>query len=255
MGLFFSFSRSAWLGTLAGLAYLMILIRPWRRLRRLPRTVRRRILLGTFLLVASIAALGVAFAPLLQARLLHLNTPLERRSIEDRYTDVKQAWKLIRSAPLHGVGTGYYRGALQERAGDTPPPEFRTVHNIPLLAAAEMGVLGALLWLALILSLPIAHFLRSSEEMGTGADSDEGAEIPLDRGHPASPQPQPPPILPIAASSLRTSWAATFVSAMAISMLDVYLYFPMTWWPALYLGIVAGSWGRGEERAWKEVTR
>jgi O-antigen ligase len=252
MGLFFSFSRSAWLGTLTGLIYLLLLTRPWHHWRRLPATIRWRVLLGPIILTALMAALWVSFAPLLRARLLRLDTPLEKRSIEDRFTDVEQAWSLIRSAPLSGIGTGYYRDALQERAGNATAPGFRTVHNIPLLAAAEMGIGGALLWLALVLSVPIRQILQSRLLSRSGPDSANRAVAPLDAGTPSSAGSRPSSTLFLAQDFLRTSWAAAFVSATVVSMLDVYLYFPMTWWPALYLGILAGSWGRGGDRVQKE---
>jgi O-antigen ligase len=218
-GLLLTFSRSAWLGTLAGLIYLASVTRPWRRVNwRSIRTRRAIAAVGALLFVGAIAIL-LAFGDLLVTRFFRLSDPLERRSLDDRIHDIREAWSLIRVVPLKGTGSGYYVGALWAGVGEERPPGFRQVHNVPLLAAAELGIPGALLWLWMLLAPPIAHARRARR------DAVQGTAKPL---------------------ATRAGWAAAFVSAFVLSMLDSYLYITSVWWAALYLGVLAGQWAGGD---------
>lgn len=208
-GLFFTFSRAAWGGALAGAAYMAVVVRPWRRIRWRSAVVRRRLVLSSVVAVVCAALLWAAYGDLVATRLLRLRNPLEATSIQERIHDYRQAWGLIRDVPLKGTGSGYYVDALWAGVGDDRPPGFRHVHNVFLLATAELGLGGGLLWLALLLSPPIYLVVRAKGSRD----------------------------LPVAAGL-----AAAFVSAGVISMLDAYLYVVSTWWSSLYLGILAGAW-------------
>jgi O-antigen ligase len=209
-GIFVSFSRSAWLGLGAAGVYAMALLRPWTRLPALSAAQRRRwmgiAVGGGFALVV----LGVAFRDLLITRFLRLGNPLESASIQERIRDAGQGWMLIRNRPLRGVGTGTYIEALWAWANATGRefPAFQHVHNVPLLAAAELGVGGALLWLWLVTAPWVDGILRS-------------------RGSPR-------------AAFLDVGMGAAFVVALVVGMTDYFLYLPTTLWPALYLGVLGG---------------
>jgi hypothetical protein len=218
LGLLFTFSRSAWLGTLAGLTYMASIVRPWRYLKRRSRRAGRlAAVVGALLTVGAVIFLSL-FGNLLATRLFDLDDPLERRSLEDRVHDIRQAWSLIRTVPLRGTGSGYYLAALWAGVGEDRPPGIRTVHNVPLLAAAELGVLGAVLWIWLLLAAPIA----------------------LARQNSRSPQET------FECKAARAGCAAAFVSALIVSMLDSYLYIASVWWAALYLGALLGQWSQVE---------
>jgi hypothetical protein len=210
-GLFFSFSRAAWLATSLGLMYVAMMARPWRQLNWSVLRTKAVTLIFGLALIGIVLLLLSTYSELLATRFLRLGDPLEARSIGDRFTDVGQAWSLIRTLPVQGTGSGYYLGALWAQAGEERPPGFRKVHNVALLAAAEMGSGGALLWLWLLLSPPIL-LVRWS--------------------HSATPSLQ------------QAGWAAAFVSALVLGMLDNYLYVPSTWWAALYMGVCSGMWAR-----------
>ena len=81
----------------------------------------------------------------------------EIQSVEQRLALNDVAWSLTIQRPLTGVGLGnYVEGVfhlLPERYSEFPK---MTVHNLPLLAAAELGLLGGLLWLWLMLAPWIA---------------------------------------------------------------------------------------------------
>jgi O-antigen ligase len=211
LGFFFSFSRAAWLGTAAGLAYLAWVRRPWRAVDWRSRRVQRTLLIVGALLVAGIAVLGMAFGELVSARFLRLSSPLEATSIRERLEDYGQAWGLIRAVPLKGVGSGYYIAALWAGVGEDRPPGFRKVHNTYLLAAAELGVGGLLLWMWVLLAPPVVLAWRARRPDGFA----QGA-----------------------------GWAAACVGALVLCLFDSYLYVPSTWWAALYMALLAGAWAR-----------
>jgi hypothetical protein len=214
LGLFASFSRSAWLGTMLGLVYLGWLTRPWQAVNWRSRRVRGIVLGIGALLLAVALGLGITYGELLSARLLRLSSPLESTSIRERLEDYQQAWGLIRVVPLKGVGSGYYIPALWAGVGEDRPPGFRRVHSSYMLAAAELGVGGALIWMWTLLAPPIAPAWRRIHQ-GKGM---QGEEIP------------------------GAGWAAAFVCALVICLFDSYLYVPSTWWAALYLAFVAGAY-------------
>jgi O-antigen ligase len=214
LGLFFTFSRSAWLGTAAGLGYMLAIARPWRDLDWRSRRVRRTIAIGGILLVVSSVGAVAVYGDLLVTRFFRLSNPLEATSIQERIVDIRQAWSLIDDVPYKGTGSGYYIAALWAGVGQERPPGFRKVHNTPLLAAAELGIGGALLWLGMLCAPPV--FLACRPD-GTDARCGLG-------------------------------WAGAFVSAFVLGLFDSYLYVPGTWWPAAFLGLAAGAWSRLSRR-------
>ncbi len=209
-GLFASFSRAAWLGTLLGLAYMA-----WRL--RWGHALDRRSARGRWLVIALAAlivlggGLVVRYRELLLARLVRLDNPLESRSLAERAEDAALAWGLIRAVPFTGTGPGYYTAALWAGVRGPRPPDFRTVHSVPMLAAAELGLPGAILWLWLVCAPPMTLYLRSRR---------------------------------VSVSPMQAGLAGAWVCAAVVSLFDNYLYIPVTWWPAFYLGILAGLWAR-----------
>ncbi|MBN1402393.1 MAG: O-antigen ligase family protein [Anaerolineae bacterium] len=208
--LLLSFSRSGWLGMLVGLAYMAALARRGAGARLLPGIGRSRFLVATaFLLCAATAALGWG---LLRSRLLLERNILELSSVSERLIDVGLAWQLIRTLPLKGVGPGYYVAALWAHMGNQLGPGypgFRVVHNIPLLAAAELGLGGAIFWLWMVMSPPFLTLRR---------------------------------LRPKGASWAQIGLAAALLVALVVSLFDNYFYIPTSWRPALSLGLVLGLW-------------
>jgi O-antigen ligase len=143
LGLLTTFSRSAWLafglGLVAWFLRRTVLHPPGAR-----SGVRQSLVWQTQYLVPSIlAALFLSLQyDLVASRFLHLETPLEARSIHDRQRDADLAIQLIRDHPWRGVGVRNYLVAVR-----AIEPDSRTVHNVPLLTAAELGLPGAALWL------------------------------------------------------------------------------------------------------------
>jgi len=88
-------------------------------------------------------------------------TVAESRSLRERGELIDLAFSLIAERPLDGVGAGNF--VLAARRAERPM-EAQPVHNVPLLLAAEVSVLGAGLWYWLWLAPGLA--LRSRAEDG-----------------------------------------------------------------------------------------
>jgi len=142
-GILVSFSRSGWIvGIVAAAAMLGFAWRAWPR---------RRALSLAFTVVVSAASLAgtlwFAVAP-------RANLALEERPVSDRWSYNLMALELIREAPL-GVGIGnqlfhsYDAGAF-DRFGLTARGQRQPVHNLYLLMASEIGVVGLVSFLALL---------------------------------------------------------------------------------------------------------
>ena len=58
---------------------------------------------------------------------------------------------MIRDHPLTGVGVGSFTSQLAEQA--QAGEQIEPVHNLPLLASAELGILGFILMIGLFISI------------------------------------------------------------------------------------------------------
>jgi hypothetical protein len=151
-GIILSFSRSAWLGLLCGGIYLIVRRSIGKRNAILGPSTRRGLLVaaGIGLLVVGLL---VAERGAVSVRLQPGSNPLERFSIQQRLSLLEQSFKVISWRPLTGVGGNNFALAAQQFM----PPDQRgpaydyPVHNTYLLAQAELGPLGAVTWLALML--------------------------------------------------------------------------------------------------------
>ncbi len=159
--LLMTFSRGAWLGAVAGGLALA-----WRAGGRWDQqTVRRW---GP--LVGVTAIIGVAFVTtqwsLLQPRLGLTYQGAEVRSVDERNTLIAGARALRALRPVLGVGAGGFSTALYRLAPEAIAayPIYQLVHNVPLLLATEMGLPGALLWVALVLGPVVAVWVRPVPE-------------------------------------------------------------------------------------------
>jgi O-antigen ligase len=137
-----TFSRSAWIGTaLGGLAMAAMS-------RETPR-LNWRALIGpaaVALVVGSVFLL--AEWQLLVPRLGLTGEETEVRSVEERQLLNDAALIMIQRRPMPGVGLANFSAAVPLLVPESPlGPPVRPVHNVPLLAAAELGLPAGLLWL------------------------------------------------------------------------------------------------------------
>lgn len=149
VALVLTFSRSAWLGYMAG-GIVVVLHR-----RSLDK--RRLLWLAASALVCVIAV-ALPLHSLIFVRAPGSQVSTEARSTYERILLGNQAWDMLRPRPL-GLGAGAFVVGLAAQSPDTNPVE--PVHNVVLLAASELGWLAGLLWLvaaaALVFEIRHAH--------------------------------------------------------------------------------------------------
>jgi hypothetical protein len=147
LGLLATVSRAAWLAF--GLGVGLFVLASWRQPRA--AAARRALGRGDWLAIALLSGAGLVFLALygrqLASRFLSLDSVVEIRSLSERGRDAAIALRLLGQHPWQGAGFGSYLPAA--RAFD---PAARIVHSAPLLALAELGLLGGLGWAWLTLA-------------------------------------------------------------------------------------------------------
>ena len=159
-GLLFSFSRNAWLAFGGGLLALAIAARASRQAEApTPQGQRTQLVTLAAVGVTAVAVLLLlgTYRDLIASRLFHPDIPVEATSLNERQRDAAIAVAVIGQHPWRGVGAGNYPAAGREL-----DPAARTVHNVPLLVAAELGLPGLLL----LIWLGLAPFVRLTGRKG-----------------------------------------------------------------------------------------
>lgn len=136
-GLLLTFSRSAWLAA----AVTLPLAAGWLAYRLADMRRPLAVTLGAAAL-AGLAAL-ILLAGLLGSRLQPFSSLSEATSISGRGELIAVALTLIGQTPWSGVGAGNFPLAMLPYPTMDPP---HYVHHTPLLLAAEVGLVGGLLW-------------------------------------------------------------------------------------------------------------
>lgn len=156
-GLLVSLSRSAWLALGVG-----GLVLAWPRGTAAARSWRE-LVVPTAVLLAGLLLFALLYGDLMASRLVALDSPLESRSLWERQRDWGIALRLAGERPFLGTGPDQYLAAAQ-----AVDPAAVTVHNVPLLMAAELGLPGLVLWLAFWL-WPLGRYGRSPAHRGATA--------------------------------------------------------------------------------------
>ncbi|MEK9182910.1 MAG: O-antigen ligase family protein [Patescibacteria group bacterium] len=134
-GLFFSFSRSAWLGLAIGLMIYWIISR-----KHFLSAGNFKLFLVSIILLSVINSL--LFFPLLKGRLTGVGR-LEAQAIEERAGGYGEAWQVFKRYPFFGVGLGNYTLAAHNEVDALRPAwGYQPIHNVFLLILAESGVAG-----------------------------------------------------------------------------------------------------------------
>jgi hypothetical protein len=151
-GLLFSYSQSS-MAALLVVTLALALVTGDRRVRRA---------VGVLALLAALAAGGYVAYELLDGK-QSLN-----RITSDRTERVEETLRVVEADPLLGVGIGGQPRASRRLAGsDQPTPAFVS-HTTPLTVAAELGLVGLLLYAWLLFGgvRLIGSVLRGDEALG-----------------------------------------------------------------------------------------
>jgi O-antigen ligase len=154
LGLLLTFSRSAWVAT----ALALPLAVGWLAWQRPPL---RRALAQAFIGVGVVVMAGALLWPEQVAtrwqpliEVLQPGAPAsggtvvsaEQTSLDARVAMNRLAREVALQRPFTGIGAGNFPLAMWSSTPDVPP---QFVHNVPLLLAAEVGVLAGAIWLGM----------------------------------------------------------------------------------------------------------
>lgn len=157
---FFSFSRGSWLGAIPVWLGLYILH---------PKLMRRLSLIGSIALVPLLALGPLADYSSFAEERLFTETTAEGRVIGGAAT-----FRMIQEKPVFGWGYRnheLYDEQFRDRVLGLVDGREQSSHNTYLLIAAEMGILGLILYylpVALLLYLTVKHWHRLSVSQATG---------------------------------------------------------------------------------------
>lgn len=145
-GLFLTFSKSAFLALLVSLVFLIIFI-------ILSRDSHAKGILNKIIIVSiiTLSLLVISFSGPLMTR-MQGESRTEIYSQENRAMYLEQAKNLLTRNLLTGVGLGNYTLAVYDQGekglGDYA---YQPVHNVYLLVAAELGVIGFIIFILIII--------------------------------------------------------------------------------------------------------
>jgi O-antigen ligase len=203
VGLAQTFSQSSFIALLAGLAVLAAL----------------RWSLKWTLAAVAVGVVGAALVIVLVGGSGKLTTDRLNVDLSGRGNLVSGGLELFSERPVQGYGSGSFQTAYRAHAENKDAP-VSISHTEPITIAAEQGLLGLLLYAALIAVAlwTLTANIRGSPVGGTDGESENGASLP---------RPQDSPSVPLAA---RPAVLAAFVALLVHTM--AYAGFfedPITW--------------------------
>jgi O-antigen ligase len=156
-----TFSRGAWLGAACGGLVLLGLLQ-WARQREAGIVAGSWLGLMAVALLVMVLVFGTLTWPLLHARFGMRDEGIEIRSVEERAFLSQAGLTLVRMEPWLGLGLGGFSAGLARLAPETVSYylSYTPVHAVVLLATAELGVVGGLLWLCVLAGPWLALWFR-----------------------------------------------------------------------------------------------
>lgn len=139
-GLFFTFSRSAWLALAAGILFGGI----WMIAAK-----QKRALTGIIFTIVICSATLVLIFPESLSRFSQ-NQSLEIMSVSERVREYDDAQIIVREKPFVGIGLNQYVKELQSIYPSFPAWKVHPIHNIYLLILSELGIIGLLVFIIII---------------------------------------------------------------------------------------------------------
>jgi putative inorganic carbon (hco3(-)) transporter len=218
LGLAETFSQSSFIALLAGLAVLAAI-------RWSPKWTLAAVLVGLVGAVLVVTLVG--------GKSINASNFFDRINIDTsgRANLVQGGLDLFGERPIQGYGSGSFQDAYRDHRANKDVP-VSVSHTEPVTIAAEQGLLGLLLYVALIVVAlwTMTSGIRGPPMGGTGGESENGASLPRPQDSPPVPlagAPQDSPSVPPAA---RAAVLAAFVALLVHTM--AYAGFfedPITW--------------------------
>jgi putative inorganic carbon (HCO3(-)) transporter len=206
LGLAQTFSQSSFIALLAGLAVLAAIRWSWK----------------WTLAAVTVGVVGAALAVILVGgKSVNLSSLFDRINIDTsgRANLVQGGLDLFAERPIQGYGSGSFQDAYRDHRANKDVP-VSISHTEPVTIAAEQGLLGLLLYVALIVVAlwTMTSSIRGPPVVSGEGESENGASLPR-------PQDSPSPLL-----AARAAVLAAFVALLVHTM--AYAGFfedPITW--------------------------
>jgi O-antigen ligase len=162
LGLAVTFSRGAWLAF--ALSFIAVIIYAFIKKNDL-----KKIALSVLVIILFVGTLVAAYPEPFAGR-LGTSGRLEVKSNQERVVGYSQAWDVIKQNRILGAGIGNYGLGVYEDIDDSQEAYFyQPVHNTFLLIWAELGVIGLIL--VIVLMLMIVNFvylgLKKKQDIST----------------------------------------------------------------------------------------
>ena len=139
-----TFTRSAWIGACAGIAFLLLL-KDFRLMAVMP------VVAALFLVVAP---------PRITERFYSMFDARDPTSV-DRVTMLKVGTRMIAAHPLTGVGPTLVEGRYREYLASSEPQHVNPhLHNVPMQVAAERGLPALAIWVWLMVAMVVGLVRR-----------------------------------------------------------------------------------------------
>jgi hypothetical protein len=154
VGLLISFSQSSFAALLVGVVGATIVAWRWRAL--------------VAIAVAAAVLAGIAVsAPQLRHSIQHHTSSGLNSATSGRFSLVANGIRIAQAHPVAGVGVGGFKRAYADRVHRFKSKEPKTAasHNTPVTVAAETGLVGLALFVALVGSLLLQAFRRSDRSL------------------------------------------------------------------------------------------
>lgn len=166
LGLALTFSRAAWIAIAVTMPLVMLALFLKRRRARARLALAVAGVVMIFLVFAwaageqIVSRMGPLVNYLYGSTERFPTTQLEERSLSERAALNDLAWEIIAEQPLQGVGAGNFSLTMPRLR---PLMVAQSVHNVPLLLAAEVGLLGAAFWLIAGVTIGVRLILHWSK--------------------------------------------------------------------------------------------
>jgi putative inorganic carbon (HCO3(-)) transporter len=218
LGLAQTFSESSFIALLAGLAVLAAIRWSWR---------------WTLAAVAIGIVSGALVVILVGGKSVELSNLLDRLNIvtSGRANLVSGGLDLFAERPIQGYGSGSFQDAYRDHRENKDIP-VSISHTEPITIAAEQGLLGLILYVALIVVAlwTMTSGIRGPPVGGVEGESENEASLPRPQDSPSAPFAGNPQDSPSTLLAARAAVLAAFVALLVHTM--AYAGFfedPITW--------------------------
>lgn len=167
--LFFTFSRGAWIALVVGLIIFLIMQKSkysssesnsGENSASHSDANKKNTVAYYVAMLLVVMLLVVSYRQLVFTRIENTER-LEVKSTQERVVLYQQSFDIIKNHWLSGTGIGNYTLALQTKYPGLSKYDIQPVHNLYLMVLAELGVIGLIIFVAIIVS---AYSFKSSKK-------------------------------------------------------------------------------------------